>query len=495
LFPLLSGAVFLCELFCYAIHSSADGESAFYGGFSGPMPTIQINPNYFIELGTLPFPLLMWRLFLDGGWVPVLIVLWQGFTLLWQLSRIDKYAATLEFVLLAIQVPKTSDQTAKAAEQIFAHLSSTYSGQNFVDKWWHGKFTPSFSFEIVSLDGFVQFYIHCPKKARDLVEASIYAQYPDAEIIETADYTSQVPSVYPDPEWDANGTEYVLKKDGAYPIKTHRDFEHKEAEVSFKDPTAAVLEMLGSLKPGEQFWLQFRVTPTDEAWQKKAQDEVDKMLGKKKAAKKSFVDDILEIPMGVVQELTGLPLGGGAAKPEAKAEAPKISSMSPREKKVLEEVQEKISKIGFMCKIRVVYAARRNVFNKGRLGQFKAALAVFGAPDLNSFKGYGPITPKGEYFWDRWSEGDKKSALVRNFKNRSGRGATAYPLNVEELATLWHFPMTDVKAPLVKKTEAKRAEPPAYLPFEGLFPSAVIGEKPPAPEDDEEGAPGNLPIA
>jgi len=38
-------------------------------------------------------------------------------------------------------------------------------------------------------------------------------------------------------------------------------------------------------------------------------------------------------------------------------------------------------------------------------------------------------------------------------------------LNTEELASLWHFPILTVKAPLVKKTEAKKAEPPMSLPI------------------------------
>ena len=44
-------------------------------------------------------------------------------------------------------------------------------------------------------------------------------------------------------------------------------------------------------------------------------------------------------------------------------------------------------------------------------------------------------------------------------------GASPKILNVEELATLWHFPSLLVKSPLVKKAEAKRGEPPVGLPI------------------------------
>jgi hypothetical protein len=38
--------------------------------------------------------------------------------------------------------------------------------------------------------------------------------------------------------------------------------------------------------------------------------------------------------------------------------------------------------------------------------------------------------------------------------------------NIEELATIWHFPIESViKAPLMQRTAVKRVEPPMTLPF------------------------------
>lgn len=41
-------------------------------------------------------------------------------------------------------------------------------------------------------------------------------------------------------------------------------------------------------------------------------------------------------------------------------------------------------------------------------------------------------------------------------------------MNIEELATIWHFPMSHVKTPLVTKALTKQAEPPVGLPIEFL---------------------------
>ncbi|MFC1703002.1 hypothetical protein ACFLZO_00880 [Patescibacteria group bacterium] len=121
---------------------------------------------------------------------------------------------------------------------------------------------------------------------------------------------------------------------------------------------------------------------------------------------------------------------------------------------------------------------------------------------MNQLKGFGAVVPKSDYFYQRWSENSKKSNLVRAYKGRSGIGATPYILNVEELATLFHFPMIDIKAPLVSKTEAKRAEPPAKLPTEETvrdrpFKPVPPPELTPKPQDEPppEGPPSNLPFA
>ncbi|OGL72830.1 hypothetical protein A3C96_02215 [Candidatus Uhrbacteria bacterium RIFCSPHIGHO2_02_FULL_60_10] len=429
------------------------------------MPTISINPQYFLDLGTMPFGMVIWRLLLDGGWVLLIPVFWFGFTGLWLNARRAKYAETLTFTVLAIDVPKANLQTVKAVEHIFSHFAVGYAWGDNIDKWWHGKFTPPFSFEIVSLDGYVQFLVRCPSKYRDMVEASIYSQYPDAEIIEVADYTDKVPVTYPDQEWDLFGTELVLAKPWSLPIRTHEAFEHTGAEVVFKDPMSSLLESMSMLKHGEQLWLQILVTPTDGSWKDKSEEFANKMVGKKPPEKKSPLDAIFWLPNAIIKEFMDMILGGGEAVPEKKPEASqKLLSLTPGEKNVLEAVQEKATKVGFSCKIRIVYVAHRNVFSKGRLSGVNGAFAQFAIQNMNSFRPYGPVMPSGTYFYQRWSEQTKKMALLRNYRNRSMSGATSYILNVEELATIYHFPMEQVKASQVQKTEAKRAEPPSSLP-------------------------------
>jgi len=476
------------------------------------MPTITFNFQYFVDLGQMPFPLIMVRLFLDGGWFFILAVMIGALPTLWLQSRQAKFAATITYTLLAIDVPKMNLQTVKAVEHIFSHFSVAYAWGDKIDKWWHGKITAPISFEIVSIDGYVQFLVRCPSKLRDLIEASFYSQYPDAEIIEVADYVDKVPAVYPDPEWDLFGTELILNKPWVLPIKSHVEFEHTGAEVVFKDPMSSLLESMSMLRRGEQMWLQILVYATDGSWRDKSEEAANKMVGKKPLEKKSVWGEVLWLPNAVVSDIVGILGGSGEGAPEKKPDAqPKMLALTPGEKNVLEGIQDKAAKPGFNCKIRVVYVARRNVFSKGRLSGVQGAFAQYTAQNMNSFRPYGPVMPTGTYFYQRWTEQEKKARLLRNYRNRSARGAPPYILNTEELATIYHFPMEQVKAAQVQKTEAKRGEPPSTLPttettnirqFQRLVkkPEPTPAPKADEKEDEEDegegnGPPKNLPFA
>jgi len=432
------------------------------------MPTVYINLNYFVELGNLPFPVMVTRLFLDGGWAVVLFFLFTTGWTMWVQSRQRKFNRDIKYVLLAVDVPKMNVQTPKAVEQIFAQLAGAYSGVDNIEKYWIGKTQTTFSFELVSIDGYVQFLIHVSTKFRDLVEAAVYSQYPDAEIVEVEDYADKVPLQFPHPDWDCWGTEFCLRKPSAFPLRTHVQFEHNLSEEEyFKDPLSPLLEVFSSMKPGEQLWLQFLLSPTDDSWKEASAAVVDKILGKKKPVKKNVADYIVDVPLMAMSELAGALLSSGeeAAPPKKEAPGGKMTDMTPGEKNVIEAVQLKAGKHGFNTKIRMIYVAKRGVFSKGKvIAPFKGALGQFTALDMNALKPYGLVTPKSDYFWEKWSVPAKTTNIIRNFKNRSGRGAPPYILNIEEMATLYHFPYSHVKAPTIKRTEAKRAEPPVSLP-------------------------------
>ena len=89
----------------------------------------------------------------------------------------------------------------------------------------------------------------------------------------------------------------------------------------------------------------------------------------------------------------------------------------------------------------------------------------FNTIDLNSFKPATKFWTSVPYDYRGFRADSRRNKIMRAYRGRSeSRGTPAFILNIEELATIWHFPVMQVKAPLVKKTDAKRAEPPFTLP-------------------------------
>ena len=152
--------------------------------------------------------------------------------------------------------------------------------------------------------------------------------------------------------------------------------------------------------------------------------------------------------------------------------------LTPKEKERVEGVHMKATKLGFNTKIRVVYMAKKEILDKAKVfSGFVGYIKQFGALDKNSFKPDLKFTmTKTVYFMKDSRLIKKKRNLFNNYIHRSTNGRDMFLLNIEELATLWHFPVeANVKAPLIQKAPGRKADAPASLP--------IIEEKTVLPDD------------
>ncbi len=415
----------------------------------------------------------MWILFRSGGWLIFLWVFLWGARHLWLEHVQGKAAAKKEFVVLRVTVPRTSEQTPKAAENIFSALAAAGAGASWTGKWLRGEFQSPLSVEIISIEGDVQYCLRLEKRLRDLAEAAIFAQYPDADIDLVEDYAKQVPTHYPDANYDLWGTEMTFVKSDAFPLKTYSDFTD-QVSGEMKDPIAVMLENLSRVGPGEQFWYQIVLMPTDQKEARaRAEAEIAKLKGEVKAKPPSFVDTVLRFPAEVIEGIFSifLPFGGGEKKDEKKKDGPpKITTLSPGERLVLEYIERKMSKIGFMAKIRVIYVAKKEKMQRakvitpfmGSMNQFKTFNMQALRPDSKK------IGMNNDFWWFKDRRNNvRKNKIIHAYVDRSdGVGLSPFFLSTEELATLWHFPiLAQVKAPLLRRTQAKKSEAPANIPF------------------------------
>src|SRR5680860_1365880 len=99
----------------------------------------------------------------------------------------------------------------------------------------------------------------------------------------------------------------------------------------------------------------------------------------------------------------------------------------------------------------------------------------FAALDLNNLKPDVKKTmTKTVYFLRESRLKKKKNRIFQAYIDRSGsRGLSAGILNIEELATLWHFPLeASVRASLIQKAQGRKADAPSSLPLESQLTSA-----------------------
>jgi len=242
----------------------------------------------------------------------------------------------------------------------------------------------------------------------------------------------------------------------------------------FKDPLAALLEVMSKIKKGEQVWIQIIIRPTDISWTKRSVREAYKIAGKKAKAERNWLEKIFGPIWNIFFTSTGesiffSELGGGSSKSDKKDDLPSLMlHLTPGEKGALEAIEEKASKTGFDCKIRLIYIAPHELYQPPRvISPVFGAIKQFNTLDLNAFKPDPKTKTTIMYLFIKLRQAMRRTKLMRAYKTRSGVAGHAYfILNIEELATIWHFPSKLVSTPLLQKTAAKKAEAPTALPID-----------------------------
>lgn len=408
----------------------------------------------------------VWQILWAWWWLPlpfILFPLLQFYYLFWIRVRWD---AKIERVLLEIKIPREVLKPIKAMEYVFAGFHGIHDPANFREKWIDGQFQVALSLEIVSLGGEPHFYIRTPAPLRKLIESSIYAQYPEAEISQVDDYTKNVPQDIPKAGWDLWGSDFIMTKEDCYPIKTYRQFEveRETKEEKRVDPLSQLLEGMTVLQPGEQLWVQIVAKPIiDEIpWVKRGRQIVDRLVRR----------PIPKVPRPIIQEAAEiLILGPQPTAPAEREIIPPEMKLTPGEREIVTAIEEKIGKFGFEANIRFIYLGKEDVFFKPNvripMGFFKTVSTL----NLNGLRPLRSTMTKIMWFFRNRRLYLRKRRLFRYYQKRwptffPRRGGT-YILNTEELATLFHFPGRIVApAPTLPRVEAKKGEPPPGLPIE-----------------------------
>ena len=441
------------------------------------------------NLGSQPFYAIIWHFFLNGGWILFLIVfLWAGWHnfIYWKQS---KFGAKQTYIYLAIDIPRNNIQTPSAVENIFIALAGAHMPLDWHEATFKGEYQLSMSCEIVSIDGFIQFIIRTPVQWRNLVESAVYAQYSEAEITEVTDYTADITTTFPSEEFNLWGADLVFTNKDYYPIRTYKEFE-QSLDQEFKDPLAAVLEVMGKIGKGEQIWVQMILSPANIGWQKSGIKAVNKLLGIPEKHKQTLMDKIADAPMNALVKVGDEIFQREADSKKEERTGPDMLNLDPMTKRQVDGILRKVEQICFNVKLRFGYYGKREVFKKGlgvagMMGSYKQ----FGSTALNGFKPGGNKT-QAKLWMKKKRMSYWQNKFLADYKSRNGDTCDGKQLMcVEELATLFHFPNIDIKAPMVKMIDAKKSQGPIGLPTADDAPGQ-LPELDETPSEDVAEAPG-----
>ena len=366
-----------------------------------------------------------------------------------------EYIAKEGSILLEVRVPKETMKSPLAMEIFFTSLYQSGSA-TYIDTYWKGKVRPWFSFELVSVEGKVKFFIWCTKKFRNLVEAQLYAQYPNIEIQEAEDYMGWIhkPDPVNFPMW---ATYFKFTKSKVYPIKTYVDYGlNEDPKEEFKiDPMTSVLEYLGSMRKGEHVWIQIIIQAH------RALKLKDGVLFSRHDWKEKVRHEIEKIRKESVIEKPG-------------SEFPGMPNPTKGQQNTIAALERSVSKWPFETAIRGCYISTKEAFNPisitGLIGTFRQYSSN---DDVNGFK-LGWFTdfdyPWQDFMRIRRTQDEKE--MLEAFKLRSFFQApfknfhqTPLILNTEELATIYHFPGSVAATPTFERIPSKRSQAPANLPI------------------------------
>ncbi|OGG71288.1 hypothetical protein A3F27_02110 [Candidatus Kaiserbacteria bacterium RIFCSPHIGHO2_12_FULL_53_13] len=388
-------------------------------------------------------------------WLPVVMIV--AFYRVWIWYARSLYLSKQHFVLLEIKMPREITKSPRAMETIIASFWMGSQETTFLMRVIQGQVRPWYSLEMASFGGEVHFYIQVWKGYQGVIEANIYSQYPEVELVEVEDYSQKF--VFDPKIHTCYCTDWRLephrKNIDAYPIKTYIDLElDQDPKEEFKvDPLATVLDFLSSIKPTQQVWIQIVLTADwktgvlvrkDSMWQSMVEHEVEK----------------IRLESATFKE-------GHATEEQLRIARPRATW---KQTKQIETMERNLGKHPFDVGTRGIFISTNEDFGR-EFWTLRWLWRPFANPQymsqLRPRRWHNPFDYPWQDFHDfRWDLTTKR--FIDAYRRRSFFYTPwETPTNMmtsEVLATIFHPPSRAITSPGLMRIPAKKAEPPPNLP-------------------------------
>lgn len=361
------------------------------------------------------------------------------------LERGGRMYGSLKMRLYEVTLPEigsTEQDKNKTFADLVAKMEQFYAGMLSLGK--EGGKTPDlghFTIEI-ALSNYseeIVLYVAVPIERGDLFEKHIEAIYSQVKLrVHDEDYNP-----FEDDGVTAGSVAYLAEED-ILPLKTYDTFQH--------DPLQVLLSVFSKMKrEGEGAAVQLVIAPVSHEHNiryrrtlerlKKGMSLGEALQGELTEIAKGFADSAKEIFFGVTES--------HEKKEKKRAERKELNA------RVIELVEKKLSAPIVDTNIRLITSAGTQPRAEALLLELESAFQQFGDSQANriSFKR---------------TQGAQKTNLIREFIFRTYAPEEASELNIKELTTLFHFPVTELKASHLKQATGGGAPAPLGLDEQGV---------------------------
>ncbi|MBI4268673.1 type IV secretion system DNA-binding domain-containing protein [Candidatus Uhrbacteria bacterium] len=378
------------------------------------------------------------------------------------LHRVFEIPMALNKIVLQILVPKEpakkeeEDKSSKKDyKELIGVVESFYASLGHVKPHWKilaffiGR-EDQFALEIVSHKGLIRFYAVVPKYAREFFEQQFHAQYPSAHIAEVEDYNLFRPKGFID------CAPIILNKSSIFPIRTYKKMD--------SDPLNSITNMLSKVAENDGAAIQIMVRTAPKGWGHKA-NQVARAMQRGKTLKEAMGGHGADVVLkGTHQILSrtmdaALTSSKGAMTPQGKKEDA-FPRLTPVEQELIKGIEEKAGKVAFEVNIRVVACSDHEKVAKAYVYDIANSFAQY----LGLESGAQLVKLK-KYQFLKWP-------FIRSFIYRRFKVRRSFILSTEELASIFHPPLSITETPNIEWLKSRAAPPPHNLPKEGI----ILGE-------------------
>ncbi len=303
---------------------------------------------------------------------------------------------------------------------------------------------PSIVFEVANPEGEEEmtFFLSVPRKFRESIEKQVHSFFPNAFVEKVKDYTIFAPKSF-----SAVST-LSLSKSHALPIRTY--------EALDVDPLNEISNSLSKLaKEGEGAALQIVLSPAGTSWRGEGRRIAHEMQQGKRLKDVYHESPILHFFGSAFLSL--FRTATSSHKPgELVSEDKKIIQLTPEEQELVKAIERKVSKAAFHTNVRLLASAPTQERADQILAMMENAFAQFEYPEANLFR-------------TRRVRDRAAKPVLFDYIFRAFRPESAFLLGVEEVASLFHFPISTTETPNIKWQKAGAAPPPPNIPTEGVL--------------------------